>query len=72
MTYTAQEPWIQNCSLRDHILMGLPFQQGRYASVLDTCALLPDLQILPAGDLTEIGLCCADLHELHMFCCSRF
>lgn len=56
ISYTAQEPWIQNCSLKDNILMGQPLDQTRYNEVLQTCALLPDLEILPAGDQTEIGV----------------
>ena len=35
--------------------MGLPFEQERYSEVLQACALLPDLDLLPAGDQTEIG-----------------
>ena len=35
--------------------MGLPFHELRYEGVLQACALLPDLDILPAGDQTEIG-----------------
>ena len=54
-SYTAQDPWIQNCSLQDNILMGLPFDEERYTQVLQACALLPDLELLPAGDQTEIG-----------------
>ncbi|DBA72204.1 TPA: hypothetical protein ACH3X2_010602 [Trebouxia sp. C0005] len=54
-SYTAQDPWIQNCSLQDNILMGLPLDSALYDSVLRACALLPDLALLPAGDQTEIG-----------------
>lgn len=54
-SYTAQDPWIQNCSLQDNILMGLPLDSALYDSVLQACALLPDLDLLPAGDQTEIG-----------------
>lgn len=54
-SYTAQDPWIQNCSLQDNILMGLPLDSDRYDQVLQACALLPDLELLPAGDQTEIG-----------------
>ncbi|KAL0032002.1 hypothetical protein WJX77_000079 [Trebouxia sp. C0004] len=54
-SYTAQDPWIQNCSLQDNILMGLPLDSALYDSVLRACALLPDLDLLPAGDQTEIG-----------------
>ena len=55
ISYTAQDPWIQNCSLQDNILMGLPLEPALYDSVLQACALLPDLALLPAGDQTEIG-----------------
>jgi ABC-type transport system involved in cytochrome bd biosynthesis fused ATPase/permease subunit len=50
-----QEPWIQNKTLRDNILFGKQFNQQRYDQVLHACALLPDLAMLPAGDMTEIG-----------------
>ncbi len=52
---TPQEPWIQNASLRDNILFGHPMDEARYADVLRVCALQADVDILPAGDLTEIG-----------------
>lgn len=55
IAYCAQDPWIQNVSLRDNILMGRPYDEERYAAVLEACALLPDLATLPAGDATEIG-----------------
>ena len=29
--------------------------RDRYASVITSCALVPDLELLPAGDQTEIG-----------------
>ena len=51
----AQQPWIQNATVRDNVLFGKSFDEERYNRVLDACALRPDLQILPAGDLTEIG-----------------
>jgi len=55
VAYVAQEAWIQNATLRDNILFGKPFDEERYNRILDACALRPDLQILPAGDVTEIG-----------------
>ena len=42
-------------TLRDNILFDRPLDEARYQQVLDVCSLRPDLQILPAGDLTEIG-----------------
>ncbi|KAI3434886.1 hypothetical protein D9Q98_002940 [Chlorella vulgaris] len=53
--FTQQDPWIQNATLRDNILMGAPLEDQRYQAVLEACALQPDLDMLPAGDQTEIG-----------------
>ncbi|XP_068923158.1 ATP-binding cassette sub-family C member 2 [Petaurus breviceps papuanus] len=55
IAYVPQQSWIQNGTLRDNILFGNPLNEKRYQQVLEACALLPDLKILPAGDLTEIG-----------------
>lgn len=55
MAYVAQQAWIQNLSLRDNILFGAPYDEQRYCAVIEACALQPDLDILPAGDMTEIG-----------------
>lgn len=55
IAYVAQQAWIQNASVRDNILFGKPYDEEKYNSVLEACALLPDLEILPAGDATEIG-----------------
>ncbi|KAG1747098.1 ABC protein [Suillus paluster] len=53
--YCPQTAWIQNSTLRDNIIFGRPFEEDRYWRVLETACLLPDLQLLPDGDLTEIG-----------------
>jgi len=42
-------------TLRDNVLFSKPFNKERYNRVIDACALRPDLEILPAGDETEIG-----------------
>lgn len=55
VAFTAQDPWIQNATLRDNILMGNEFDEERYNRVLESCALLTDLELLPAGDMSEIG-----------------
>ncbi|MEQ2209855.1 hypothetical protein XENOCAPTIV_004847, partial [Xenoophorus captivus] len=47
--------WIQNATLRDNILFGSPYEDKRYQDVIEACALGPDLKLLSAGDLTEIG-----------------
>ncbi|RMJ16359.1 hypothetical protein CDV36_003945 [Fusarium kuroshium] len=41
-------------TLRENILFGLPYSEGRYQQVLSACALLPDLKALPDGDRTNL------------------
>jgi len=41
--------------LRDNIVFGYEWDETKYNKVIEACALEPDLKILPAGDLTEIG-----------------
>lgn len=55
MAYVPQQAWIQNASLRDNILFGKPYNEQKYCCVLEACALTPDLEVLPGGDMTEIG-----------------
>ncbi|KAJ2710645.1 hypothetical protein H4R19_003650, partial [Coemansia spiralis] len=55
VAYVPQQPWIMNATLRDNILFGHRFDQEFYDRVVDACALSPDLEMLPAGDMTEIG-----------------
>uniref|UniRef100_A0A5F9C1S4 Multidrug resistance-associated protein 1 n=1 Tax=Oryctolagus cuniculus TaxID=9986 RepID=A0A5F9C1S4_RABIT len=55
VAYVPQQAWIQNDSLRENILFGRQLQERYYQAVLEACALLPDLEILPSGDRTEIG-----------------
>ncbi|KAG2043713.1 ABC protein [Suillus americanus] len=53
--YCPQTAWIQNATLRDNITFGQRFKEDRYWRVVEIACLLPDLQLLPDGDLTEIG-----------------
>ncbi|RIB18714.1 P-loop containing nucleoside triphosphate hydrolase protein [Gigaspora rosea] len=53
--YCPQTAWIQNATLRDNITFGLPFNYEKYHRVIKDCCLEPDLNVLPSGDLTEIG-----------------
>lgn len=55
MAYLAQQAWIQNGSLQENILFGTDLNRSFYELVLESCALLPDLEQLPNGDQTEIG-----------------
>jgi len=55
IAFADQSPFILSCTVRDNILFGSAFDEERYERVLDACCLRPDLQMWPAGDLTEIG-----------------
>ncbi|XP_060884943.1 ATP-binding cassette sub-family C member 3 isoform X2 [Labrus mixtus] len=55
VAYVPQQAWIQNATLRDNILFGRPFDDQKYCCVMNACALTPDLEVLPGGDMTEIG-----------------
>ncbi|NWX30630.1 MRP7 protein, partial [Notiomystis cincta] len=51
----TQEPWIQFTTVRENILFGREYDASLYKEVLEACALSEDLNILPAGDQTEVG-----------------
>jgi ABC-type multidrug transport system fused ATPase/permease subunit len=53
--YCPQQAWIQNSTLKDNILFGLPFDQKKYDEAIKFCALQADIDVLPAKDMTEIG-----------------
>ncbi|XP_037547246.1 canalicular multispecific organic anion transporter 2 [Nematolebias whitei] len=55
VAFVPQQAWIQNATLRDNILFGKSYDEQKYRRVLDACALTPDLEVLPGGDMTEIG-----------------
>ncbi|XP_045924008.1 ATP-binding cassette sub-family C member 3 isoform X3 [Micropterus dolomieu] len=55
VAYVPQQAWIQNATVRDNILFGNPYNEQKYRRVLEACALTLDLEVLPGGDMTEIG-----------------
>ncbi|XP_026991190.1 multidrug resistance-associated protein 1 isoform X3 [Tachysurus fulvidraco] len=55
VAYVPQQAWIQNATLKENIVFGQQMKESCYQRVLEACALLPDLEILPGGDDTEIG-----------------
>ncbi|XP_037541476.1 canalicular multispecific organic anion transporter 1, partial [Nematolebias whitei] len=55
LAFVPQQAWIQNATLRDNVLFGSPYEDERFQEVIEACALGPDLKLLAAGDLTEIG-----------------
>lgn len=55
ISYVEQVSWIQNKTIKDNITFGKPYNAKRYAKTIKACQLERDLDILPAGDMTEIG-----------------
>ncbi|TCD68828.1 hypothetical protein EIP91_009695 [Steccherinum ochraceum] len=55
VAYHAQESWVLNETIRNNILFGSPYDEGRYNAVIDQCGLKPDLAMFSAGDQTEVG-----------------
>lgn len=55
VAYCSQSAWLLNDSIKNNIIFSAPFNQERYDRVIDACGLTRDLEILSAGDATEIG-----------------
>ncbi|KAE8659423.1 ABC transporter C family member 2 [Hibiscus syriacus] len=55
VAYVPQVSWIFNATVRDNILFGSSFDSARYEKAIDVTSLQHDLELLPGGDLTEIG-----------------
>ncbi|GIY40685.1 multidrug resistance-associated protein 1 [Caerostris darwini] len=55
IAYVPQQAWIQNATLRKNVLFTKSYDERKYNCILEACALAQDLEILPGGDMTEIG-----------------
>lgn len=53
--FCDQTAFLSNGSIRDNIIGFSPFNDKRYAEVIDATALAFDLSTLPLGDLTNVG-----------------
>uniref|UniRef100_A0A5B7BJZ7 ABC-type xenobiotic transporter n=1 Tax=Davidia involucrata TaxID=16924 RepID=A0A5B7BJZ7_DAVIN len=53
--YVAQTSWIQNGTIQENILFGLPMNTDSYREVIRVCCLEKDLEMMEYGDQTEIG-----------------
>ncbi|CAD8190047.1 unnamed protein product [Paramecium pentaurelia] len=53
--YCSQTSWVQNMSIRDNILFGLPFNQKLYNEVIDVCEIRKDIMTFEKQDFHEIG-----------------
>ncbi|BAT80266.1 hypothetical protein VIGAN_02326400 [Vigna angularis var. angularis] len=55
IAYVAQTSWIQNASIQDNVLFGLPMNREKYEEAIRVCCLEKDLEMMEYGDQTEIG-----------------
>ncbi|KAG8321750.1 Canalicular multispecific organic anion transporter 1 [Homalodisca vitripennis] len=55
IAYVPQIAWIQNATLRENITCAHEFDMSTFKKVVKACALEQDLEMLPGGDMTEIG-----------------
>ncbi|KAF4815281.1 ABC transporter C family member 11 [Colletotrichum siamense] len=51
----SQIPWIRQGSIRSNIIFNQKFDEARYWKVINTCALMADLERMPRRDLTVVG-----------------
>lgn len=55
IAYSGQQPWLTTGTIRDNILFGESYRHKRYEKIIETCALKSDLDVMPNGDLTQVG-----------------
>ncbi|KAI1772668.1 P-loop containing nucleoside triphosphate hydrolase protein [Hypoxylon cercidicola] len=55
IAFVAQIPWIENATLKENILFGLPYDKERYDETIEVCALTKDMEMFSDGENTEIG-----------------
>ncbi|PWY89924.1 abc transporter [Aspergillus heteromorphus CBS 117.55] len=55
VAYVPQAPWLQNDTIRQNIIFYSPFDEAKYAAVIEASGLVQDLRQLPAGDSTMVG-----------------
>jgi len=53
--YCAQQPWLENDTIRANILGISSYDREWYDKVKAYCGLVEDFQIIPKGDRTKIG-----------------
>lgn len=55
MSYSAQEPWLFEGTIRNNIIFVDEYNDERYRKVIEVCALDRDLKLLGRGDQTIVG-----------------
>lgn len=55
ISYSSQEPWLFQSTVRSNILFGLQYQRRWYKKVVQVCALEKDFEQFPHRDHTIVG-----------------
>lgn len=55
ISFSCQEPWLFNGSIRRNILFGRTYDEHVYKEVVKVCALESDFALFPYGDKTLVG-----------------
>lgn len=55
VSYSSQEPWLFDSTVRQNILFTEEFDEKRYLEVIRVCSLERDFQSLPVHDMTIVG-----------------
>ena len=53
--YVPQTSWVFSGTFRENVLFGEPYDETKYAKVIQACALIEDINRFPNGDLVFIG-----------------
>ncbi|KAI2474052.1 Multi drug resistance-associated protein (MRP) [Diabrotica virgifera virgifera] len=55
ISYSSQQPWLFQSTIRNNILFGQPYNKNRYNQIIEICALKPDFDQFPRRDRTIVG-----------------
>jgi ATP-binding cassette subfamily C (CFTR/MRP) protein 4 len=55
MAYAPQDPWIMDGTVKENILLGLPYEAEFYSEVINACGLNVDFAQLRRGEETIVG-----------------
>ncbi|GFT55309.1 hypothetical protein NPIL_228741 [Nephila pilipes] len=55
VAYASQEPWVFGGSVKQNVIFGSNFDENKYKTVLNVCALDKDIELFPYGDQTAVG-----------------